>query len=91
MTKNKKRASDPVPRKIDIEPAEQIEQVVEPFIEIEPAVEEIRPRRFHPDPCPMCLNDRPKGSNYSRVYGRDGKVRYIRCDFCRHRYKQAGP
>lgn len=85
MTKNKKRASEPVPRKIDIEPSEQIEQV------IEPVVEEIRPRRFHPDPCPMCISDRPKNSNYSRVYGRDGKVRYIRCDFCKHRYKQVGP
>lgn len=90
MTKNKKRASDPVPQKIDIEPAEQIEQVNQ-LEQLEHSVEEIRPRRFHPDPCPMCLSDRPKGSNYSRVYGRDGKVRYIRCDFCRHRYKQAGP
>lgn len=87
MAKQKKRLILPIEKQIETPPPdppliEQIEHVDD--------IEHGKPRRFAPDPCPMCITDRPTGSNFSRVYGRDGKVRYIRCHFCNHRYKQVG-
>jgi hypothetical protein len=87
MAKQKKRViHTPPPPPPDPPSSEQIDPIEE-IEHIEPG----KPRRFSPDPCPMCITDRPPGSNFSRVYGRDGRVRYIKCDFCRHRYKQMGP
>lgn len=54
-----------------------------PKIKIQTETVEIpRPRRYTPRPCSMCESVRPAGVSYSRVYGRAGSIRYVRCDFC---------
>lgn len=48
------------------------------------------PRRFTPKDCPMCESHRPKGLSFSRVYSTQGRIRYCRCEFCRHTWSQEG-
>lgn len=48
------------------------------------------PRRFTPKDCPMCESYRPRGLSYSRVYSTQGKIRYCRCEYCRHTWSQEG-
>lgn len=51
-------------------------------------VPQVKPRAFVPRPCTACENDRPHGKNYSKVYSVHGNVRYCRCGFCGHTWKQ---
>jgi hypothetical protein len=96
MAKQKKQLIDPIQqesRNEQINP--ETGSVEDTAVHLDHSIEgfedgDVKARRFHPDPCPMCVTDRPKNSNYSRVYGRDGNVRYIKCHFCKHRYKQTG-
>jgi hypothetical protein len=101
MAKQKKQLIDPIQQesmheKIELQTgsvedsAVHSDHSIEGFEDGDVFEDDVKARRFHPDPCPMCITDRPKNTNYSRVYGRDGNVRYIKCHFCKHRYKQTG-
>ena len=48
-----------------------------------------RSRNFTAKPCPACVADRPAGSNFSRVFATRGKVRYCRCGYCGHTWKDS--
>lgn len=41
-------------------------------------------------PCSLCTALREPGTNYSRVYSKQGNTRYCRCDFCNNTWKQIG-
>lgn len=45
-------------------------------------------RRFVPNDCTMCREVRPKGKTYSYVYWSGRNVRYCKCGFCGHTWKQ---
>jgi hypothetical protein len=68
-------------------PTEAVVEAIEP----PKPVEGPQPRLYAPRPCSMCTALRPKGTNYTRVYGHgrdDNKiVRYCRCGFCGHTFK----
>lgn len=48
-----------------------------------------RTRNFTAKPCPACIADRPADSNFSRVFATRGKVRYCRCGYCGHTWKDS--
>lgn len=48
-----------------------------------------RTRNFTAKPCPACVADRPADSNFSRVFATRGKVRYCRCGYCGHTWKDS--
>lgn len=48
-----------------------------------------RSRNFTAKPCPACVADRPADSNFSRVFATRGKVRYCRCGYCGHTWKDS--
>lgn len=48
-----------------------------------------RSRNFTAKPCPVCVADRPADSNFSRVFATRGKVRYCRCGYCGHTWKDS--
>lgn len=51
-------------------------------------VPDVAPRRFVPNDCTMCREVRPKGKTYSYVYWSGRNVRYCKCGFCGHTWKQ---
>lgn len=48
-----------------------------------------RVRLFTAKPCANCEDLRESGTNFSRVYATRGNVRYCRCDFCGHTWKDS--
>lgn len=49
-----------------------------------------KPREFEAKQCTLCVNFRPTGKNYSRVYSKHGRVRYCKCSFCGNTWAQEG-
>lgn len=48
-----------------------------------------RVRSFTAKPCTNCEQLREPGTNFSRVYATRGNVRYCRCDYCGHTWKDS--
>ncbi len=48
-----------------------------------------RVRSFTAKPCTNCEELREPGTNFSRVYATRGNVRYCRCDYCGHTWKDS--
>lgn len=60
------------------------------LIETPKKVETPKAREFEAKPCSSCLEIRPYGKNYSRVYCTRGVIRYCKCDYCGHTWSQEG-
>lgn len=73
---NNKRRKQPMEQKQVDAPIEQ-SQVAEPVS-----------RRFVPNDCSMCEERRPKNKSYSYVYWTRERVRYCKCKFCGHTWKE---
>jgi uncharacterized Zn-finger protein len=46
--------------------------------------------KFVPNQCKCCEAMRPKDKDYSRVYCTVGSIRYVKCGYCGHTWKQRG-
>ena len=78
-------------KQVELLNKEQEGQVLAAGTQVNDAIDSIpTPRRFTPKDCPMCESHRPKGLSFSRVYSTQGRIRYCRCEFCRHTWSQEG-
>lgn len=77
-----------VSRKQRARTVEQKEEIAIDHVQTKP--EPVARVKFVPSDCSMCTEYRPKDKCYARVYHTAGSIRYCKCDFCGHTWKQKG-
>lgn len=55
------------------------------------ASDPVKPRRIEPPPCSRCTAIRPEGTNYSLIYAKRGRKRYVKCRYCGNTWKIVEP
>ena len=97
MSKTKSKQKDPGLSMEDLRPVQEVgfpseEASVEPVeVVVEPKP---RQKNFIPRDCVMCIErrkqDGKEGQSFVTTYGKSGKLRYCRCGFCKHTWKELG-